>query len=79
MRSTPSSCAGPCCCIGLPARDLREFLDFLDSKGIHKLDLWTGDALILVQSVAICDWFIAELRRWRHKPDGGPLAVGPGV
>ena len=58
---------------------LREFLDFLDSKNITRLDIWTGDALILVQSVAICDWFIDELRRWRHKPDGEPLAVGPGV
>ena len=57
---------------------LREFLDFLDSKNITRLDIWTGDALILVQSVAICDWFIDELRRWRHKPDGD-LAVGPGV
>ena len=28
---------------------LREFLDFLDSKNITRLDIWTGDALILVQ------------------------------
>ena len=48
---------------------MRAFLEFLDSKGVTRLDIWTGDALILVQSVAICDWFVDELRRWRHKPD----------
>ena len=45
---------------------LREFLDHLDAIGVYQVDLWTGDALIMVQSVAICDWFIDELRRWRQ-------------
>ena len=49
---------------GWTQASLRQFLEFVDSKGITRVDLWTGDALILVQSVAICDWFIDELRAW---------------
>ncbi len=54
---------------GWTQASLRAFLEFLDSTGVTRVDIWTGDALILVQSVAICDWFVEELRRWRHKPD----------
>eukprot|EP01051_Picozoa_sp_SAG22_P003275 SAG22_NODE_157_length_16986_cov_17.230177_11_plen_77_part_00 len=46
---------------------LREFLEYLDKKGVTRVDIWTGDALIPVQAVAICDFFIDELRRWRLK------------
>lgn len=45
---------------------LRQFLDELDKRGVTSIDLWTGDAFELPQSVAICSWIIDELRRWRH-------------
>ena len=47
---------------------LREFLEFLDAEGVRSIDIWTGGALVSPEAVEICDWFIDELKRWRHPP-----------
>jgi hypothetical protein len=52
---------------GWTRTSLRQFLQFLDANHITHVDIWTGDALLLVQSVAICEWFIEELREWRDR------------
>jgi hypothetical protein len=52
---------------GWTRTSLRQFLQFLDANRITHVDIWTGDALLLVQSVAICEWFIEELREWRDR------------
>ena len=52
---------------------LREFLDFLDVHNVRSIDIWTGASLEYPESVAICDWVIVELRRWRH--NGATKAV----
>ena len=51
---------------GWTRSSLREFLAFLDREGVTSIDLWTGDAFELPESVAICSWIIEELRAWRH-------------
>jgi hypothetical protein len=58
--------AGPVSGAGWTQPALREFLEFLDSQGVRSIDIWTGGALVSPQAVEICDWFILELRRWRH-------------
>lgn len=52
---------------GWTKASLYDFLGFLDDNKVTRVDLWTGNALINVQSVAICDWFIDELRAWRNR------------
>eukprot|EP01050_Picozoa_sp_SAG11_P016629 SAG11_NODE_2294_length_3556_cov_3.734741_2_plen_138_part_00 len=54
---------------------LRDFLNFLDRQGVASIDIWTGDAFELPESVAICHWLIDELRRWRHGP-GSTVSTG---
>ena len=56
---------------------LHEFLEFLDTKGVRSIDIWTGGALVSPEAVEICDWIIVELRRWRH--GGGPQQRRAGV
>jgi hypothetical protein len=59
---------------GWTKASLRDFLNFLDTHSVVSIDIWTGDAFELPESVAICHWLIDELRLWRHpKPAGKVL------
>lgn len=43
---------------------LAEYLDFLDTKGVTHLTVWTSDAFLLPATTFTCPWFMPLLRNW---------------
>lgn len=43
---------------------LREFLSYLDKKGVKVVTIWTNDAFLLPETTGTCEWFVPELRKW---------------
>ena len=43
---------------------LREFLRFLDEKGVRVVTIWTSDAFLMPSTTFTCPWFMPLLRDW---------------
>ena len=43
---------------------LREFLSFLDEKGVRVVTIWTSDAFLMPSTTFTCPWFMPMLRDW---------------
>ena len=43
---------------------LREFLSFLDEKGVRVVTIWTSDAFLMPRTTFTCPWFMPLLRDW---------------
>lgn len=43
---------------------LAQYLDFLDTKGVRHLTLWTSDAFLLPATTFTCPWFMPMLKNW---------------
>ena len=43
---------------------LREFLSFLDEKGVRVVTIWTSDAFLMPSTTFTCPWFMPMLHDW---------------